>query len=147
MCHASAFQSRDCHQSHVCVVCACLNVGELPRFDNQPQHLAALFLHLVDLVRRGTSAGESARAHRDDDPTADYADKPLTIKLFSPTLSLAPAFALFVCFVGGRVRIYPLNTPKDAKTKKETIGEEPGAREESSEAAMNLRDSIADVVD
>src|SRR6266446_3295362 len=42
MCHASAFQSGDCHQSHVCVVCAWLNVGELPQFDNQPQHLAAL---------------------------------------------------------------------------------------------------------
>ena len=85
------------------MVCACLNVGELPRFDNQPQHLAALFLHLVDLVRRGTPARKSARVRRDDDPTADYADgadKPLTIKLFSPTLSLAPAFALFVCFVG-----------------------------------------------
>ena len=40
MCHASAFQCGDCHQSHVCVVCAWLNVGELPRFDNQPQDLA-----------------------------------------------------------------------------------------------------------
>jgi hypothetical protein len=44
MCHASAFQSRDCRQSHVCVVCAWLNVGELPRFDNEPQHSAALSL-------------------------------------------------------------------------------------------------------
>jgi len=44
MCRASAFQSGDRHQSHVCVVCAWLNVGELPRFDNQPQHLAALLL-------------------------------------------------------------------------------------------------------
>jgi hypothetical protein len=42
MCRASAFQSGDRHQSHVCVVCAWLNVGELPRFDNQPQRLAAL---------------------------------------------------------------------------------------------------------
>jgi len=58
MCHASAFQSGDCHQSHVCVVCAWLNVGELRRFDNQPQHLTALFLHLVDHVRRGTSSGK-----------------------------------------------------------------------------------------
>jgi hypothetical protein len=33
------------------------------------------------------------------------------------------------------------------RNRKETIGEEPGAREESSEATMNLRDSIADVAD
>ena len=52
MYHASAFRSRACHRSHVCVfVWAWLNVGELPRFDNQLQHLAALSLHLVDLAR------------------------------------------------------------------------------------------------
>jgi hypothetical protein len=52
MYHASAFRSRACHRSHVCVfVLAWLNVGELPRFDNQLQHLAALSLHLVDLAR------------------------------------------------------------------------------------------------
>ena len=50
MCHASAFQSRDCHQSHVCVVCAWLNVGELPRFYNQPQHLAAASPHRMSNV-------------------------------------------------------------------------------------------------
>ena len=33
------------------------------------------------------------------------------------------------------------------RNRKETIGGEPGAREESSEATMNLRDSIADVAD
>jgi hypothetical protein len=33
------------------VVCAWLNVGELPRFDNQPQHLAALFLHRMSNVK------------------------------------------------------------------------------------------------
>jgi hypothetical protein len=32
-------------------VWARLNVGQLPRFDNQLQHLPALSLHLVDLAR------------------------------------------------------------------------------------------------
>jgi hypothetical protein len=51
MCHASAFRSRDRHQSHVCVFAwPGLNVGELTRFYNQPQHLATLSLHLVDLA-------------------------------------------------------------------------------------------------
>jgi hypothetical protein len=52
MYHASAFRSRDRHRSHVCVFAwPSLNVGELPRFDNQLQHLAVLSLYLVDLAR------------------------------------------------------------------------------------------------
>jgi hypothetical protein len=51
MYHASAFRSRVCHRNHVCVfVWTWLNLGELPRFDNQMQHLAALSLYLVDLA-------------------------------------------------------------------------------------------------
>jgi len=52
MYHASAFRSRVCHRNHVCVfVWTWLNLGELPRFDNQMPHLAALSLYLVDLAR------------------------------------------------------------------------------------------------
>ena len=57
MYHASAFQTGDRHQSHVCVVCAWLKVGELPGFDNQPQDLAALFLRLVKCFVRQRIAG------------------------------------------------------------------------------------------
>jgi hypothetical protein len=52
MYHASAFRPKACHRSHVWVfVWPWLNVGELPRFDNQSQHLATLPLRLVDLAR------------------------------------------------------------------------------------------------
>jgi hypothetical protein len=41
--HASSFRSRACHRSHVCVFAwPWLNVGELPRFYNQLQHLVVV---------------------------------------------------------------------------------------------------------
>jgi hypothetical protein len=50
MYHASVSRFRARHRSHVYVfVWAWLNVGELPRFDNQLQHFSRVVLYLVIL--------------------------------------------------------------------------------------------------
>jgi hypothetical protein len=60
MYHVSAFRPRVCHRSHVCVFAwPWLNVGELPRFYNQLQHLAALSLR--SQVFRDTTATQRVK--------------------------------------------------------------------------------------